>query len=212
VCGLFPPKKKLQLEPILTNYGLISSSGHLEDAYMSLNCLKRLNHGKKLVLKWLEIDKSLFTFTKKTKKREPKLVYGCRHLAEFTQHYKTGYFERPIHSIFRGSIKWPINWDGASKAAEKADVIICFGSSLKVLRRYPWLWCMDRPKKFRPKLYIVNLQWTPKDSAATCKINGRCDDVMQQVMVRFFLIIPTNPIHCSPTFQGFTYAALDLYV
>jgi hypothetical protein len=44
-------RKKLQLEPILTNYGLISSSGHLEDAYMSLNCLKRLNHGKKLVLK-----------------------------------------------------------------------------------------------------------------------------------------------------------------
>jgi hypothetical protein len=45
---LLPPKrKKLQLEPILTNYGLISSSGHLEDAYMSLNCLKRLNHGKK---------------------------------------------------------------------------------------------------------------------------------------------------------------------
>jgi hypothetical protein len=40
------------------------------------------------------IGKSLFTFTKK--KREPKLVYGCRHLAEFTQRYKTGYFERPI--------------------------------------------------------------------------------------------------------------------
>jgi hypothetical protein len=35
---------------------------------MSLNCLKRLNHGKKLVLKWLEIDKSLFKFTKKKKK------------------------------------------------------------------------------------------------------------------------------------------------
>ena len=88
-----------------------------------------------------------------------------------------------IHLFFRGSIKWPINWDGASKAAEKADVIICFGSSLKVLRRYPWLWCMDRPKKHRPKLYIVNLQWTPKDSAATCKLNGRCDDVMRRVMV-----------------------------
>jgi hypothetical protein len=49
-----------------------------------------------MVLKWLEISKIFFTFKKKKKKREPKLVYGCRHLAEFTQHYKTGYFERPI--------------------------------------------------------------------------------------------------------------------
>jgi hypothetical protein len=50
---------------------------------------------KKLGLMWLKIRKSLFTFKKK-KKRQPKLVYGCRHLAEFTQHYKTGYFERPM--------------------------------------------------------------------------------------------------------------------
>jgi NAD-dependent deacetylase sirtuin 7 len=26
--------------------------------------------------------------------------------------------------------------------------------------------------KNRPKLYIVNLQWTPRDDAATMKING----------------------------------------
>jgi hypothetical protein len=28
-------KKKLQLEPILTKYGSISLSGHLQDSYMS---------------------------------------------------------------------------------------------------------------------------------------------------------------------------------
>ena len=32
---------------------------------------------------------------------------------------------------------------------------------------------MDRPPKKRPSLYIVNLQWTPKDKDATLKINGQ---------------------------------------
>jgi len=31
---------------------------------------------------------------------------------------------------------------------------------------------MHKPPSQRPRLYIVNLQWTPKDDVATLKING----------------------------------------
>ena len=74
---------------------------------------------------------------------------------------------------------------------------------MQVLRRYPWLWCMDRPVRQRPKLFIVNLQWTPKDSAAKVKLNGKCDDVMRNVMA---ILERKVPDYHQPNDPIFTYA------
>ena len=76
-------------------------------------------------------------------------------------------------------------------------------SQFQVLRRYPWLWCMDRPPRQRPKLFIVNLQWTPKDSAAKVKLNGKCDDVMRNVMA---ILERKVPDYHQPNDPIFTYA------
>nr|XP_015090862.2 NAD-dependent protein deacetylase sirtuin-7 [Vicugna pacos] len=106
-----------------------------------------------------------------------------------------------VHFGERGTLGQPLNWEAATQAASKADTILCLGSSLKVLKKYPHLWCMTKPPSRRPKLYIVNLQWTPKDDWAALKLHGKCDDVMRLLMDELGLDIPHYSRWQDPIFS-----------
>ncbi|XP_048673372.1 NAD-dependent protein deacetylase sirtuin-7 isoform X2 [Caretta caretta] len=72
---------------------------------------------------------------------------------------------------------------------------------IEVLKKYPRLWCMSKPPSRRPKLYIVNLQWTPKDDLAALKLHGKCDDVMRLLMEELGLEIPCYDRTKDPIFS-----------
>ncbi|XP_061175293.1 uncharacterized protein LOC133184300 [Saccostrea echinata] len=109
-----------------------------------------------------------------------------------------------VHFGEKGGLKSPYRWKEAAKAANNCDIILCLGTSLKILKKYPCLWCMDRRLHKRPKLFIVNLQWTPKDDTATLKINGRCDEVMKRVLEMMRIPILTYNREDDPIFSMYS--------
>ena len=74
----------------------------------------------------------------------------------------------------------------------KTDLIICIGTSLKVLKAYKVLW----PKKC--KLVIINLQWTPKDKKADLLIRGQSDQILCEVAKAFDVAIPSYSENDDP--------------
>ncbi|XP_064126583.1 NAD-dependent protein deacetylase sirtuin-7 isoform X2 [Loxodonta africana] len=97
---------------------------------------------------------------------------------------------------------YPASWPGPATAS--LPVYMCALSvclSPQVLKKYPRLWCMTKPPSRRPKLYIVNLQWTPKDDWATLKLHGKCDDVMRLLMDELGLEIPHYSRWQDPIFS-----------
>lgn len=108
-----------------------------------------------------------------------------------------------VHFGEKGKLKHPFRWEEAIEAANKADLIICLGTSLKILRKYACLW----PKKAggrqnQCKLVIVNLQWTPKDSQAIIKLNSRCDVVMMELMTQLNIAVPSYSLEMDPLLIG----------
>ncbi|XP_055351726.1 NAD-dependent protein deacetylase sirtuin-7-like [Paramacrobiotus metropolitanus] len=123
--------------------------------------------------------------------REYFRTFDLTHKTRWRRH-RTGrschYCQSPLHDTIvlfgeKSRTETPMRWADATHHAAVADVVVCLGTSLKVLKDYPSLW------NTTSKLYIVNLQWTPKDDESELKINGRCDSVMSEVMQHLSLSV-----------------------
>jgi mono-ADP-ribosyltransferase sirtuin 6 len=76
----------------------------------------------------------------------------------------------------------------AEKEADKADLILCLGTSLQIT---PICNLPLRTKRNGGKFVIVNLQKTPKNRHADLVIHGRCEEVIACVMDFLDRAVPT---------------------
>lgn len=113
-------------------------------------------------------------------------------------------YDSIVHFGEKSHFGFPYNWEAAVRAVDQCDLIVCLGSSLKVLRHYKCLW-PGRNRKV--SLVIVNLQWTSKDKMAQLKINAKCDLVMRLLSELFEIKVPSYSIDLDPLQQ--LYRPLD---
>jgi len=124
-----------------------------------------------------------FDVTEHTGLRHHKTGRFCSHCIELDdKDINCELIDTIVHFGEKGYLNYPLNWAGASEAVSKCDLIICLGSSLKVLKNYSCLWPKKNHKKKKVTLVVCNLQWTPKDSQASLKINAKCDLLFEKLM------------------------------
>ena len=95
--------------------------------------------------------------------------------------------------VYFGESIAPADLSTAMEHSERCDLAIFFGSSLKVLQHYKFIWQLP-PKPQRKRMVIVNLQPTPKDHAAELRLHGRCDTVLEQLVASLGMTyVPYQP-------------------
>ena len=82
-----------------------------------------------------------------------------------------------VHRDEYNATDHPQNWVGVDPLAPKADLVVCMGSRLDIIKCYKGLW--RSPSIEKKRLVIINLGWTTKDKVCRFKINAPCDDTMR---------------------------------
>ncbi|XP_075244603.1 NAD-dependent protein deacetylase sirtuin-7-like [Convolutriloba macropyga] len=84
-----------------------------------------------------------------------------------------------VHRDEYNTTDYPQNWVTIDPLAQKADLVVCMGSRMDIIKCYKRLW--RSPGVEKKRLVIINLGWTTKDKICRLKINGDCDEVMNML-------------------------------